>query len=54
MCKSISDAMFVKEFQILWQNSDLLRRKMSNIIIEYFGLDGGAKIISKMQEKIKE
>ena len=54
--ESISNEMFVKELQTLWQNSDIdIRNFLNNIIYDYFDLGERAeKIINKMQEKITE
>ncbi len=47
---------FVKEFQILWQNSSVeIRNKLSNIIRNYYDKGNRAdKIINKMQNKIED
>ncbi len=56
MYESISNETFVKEFQILWQNSNIdIRNFLNNIIYDHFDLGERAeKIINKMQEKIEE
>jgi hypothetical protein len=53
--ESITDAMFVKEMSILWQNTDITtRNRLALIIRNYFGNDRADRIISHMQEKIEE
>jgi hypothetical protein len=57
MKERISDAMFVKEMSILWQN--LLpnqRRTLGNLIRNYFdcGTERSDKIIQRMQERIDD
>jgi hypothetical protein len=51
----LTDAELVKEFQILWQNSNVrTRNKIAAIIQGYFDYgDRSALIIERLQEKIE-